>query len=195
MKELGLKLPLIPRQPASFTPVERGGLLLGDTKQADYAQIKRYSTNDADRYFQYEKLLGLLGNSIQPLLDVDVGDFSSATIKAAFQSSARFLKLKNDIPTALSLFLGSARNQLNSWFETEILKATLATDALIGTFAGPSSPGTGYILLHHIMGNGPWSYVRGGMGTISQLLANTARYYGAEILVNTEVNSLSKRPF
>jgi phytoene dehydrogenase-like protein len=58
---------------------------------------------------------------------------------------------------------------LDEWFESEELKATLATDAVIGAMAAPSSPGTGYVLFHHVMGEtngkkGIWGYVKGGMG-------------------------------
>ena len=62
---------------------------------------------------------------------------------------------------------------LDRWFESEQLKATLATDAIIGAFASPSMPGTAYVLFHHVMGEcngvrGVWGYVRGGMGGITQ---------------------------
>src|SRR6185312_9690229 len=84
---------------------------------------------------------------------------------------------------------------LDRWFESDELKATLATDAVIGAFAPPSHPGTAYVLFHHVMGEcngvrGVWGYVRGGMGTISNSIAAAARSYGAEIRTNAEVGRI-----
>ena len=74
---------------------------------------------------------------------------------------------------AVEILTGAARPILDRWFESEQLKATIATDAVIGAFAPPSHPGTAYVLFHHVMGEcngvrGVWGYVRGGMGTISE---------------------------
>ena len=73
---------------------------------------------------------------------------------------------------AVEILTGAARPILDRWFESDELKATLTTDAVIGAFAAPSMPGTAYVLFHHVMGEcngvrGVWGYVRGGMGTIS----------------------------
>src|SRR5439155_26282006 len=78
------------------------------------------------------------------------------------------------------------------WFESEQLKVTLATDAIIGAMASPSMPGTAYVLFHHVMGEcdgvrGVWGYVRGGMGGISNAIASAAREAGAEIRTSAEV--------
>ncbi len=77
---------------------------------------------------------------------------------------------------AIEVLTGAARPILDRWFESEELKATLATDAIIGAFMAPSMPGTAYVLFHHVMGEtngkrGVWSYVRGGMGGLTQALA------------------------
>ena len=81
---------------------------------------------------------------------------------------------------AIEILTGAARPILDRWFESEQLKATIATDAVIGAFAPPSHPGTAYVLFHHVMGEcngvrGVWGYVRGGMGTISNSIAAAAR--------------------
>jgi phytoene dehydrogenase-like protein len=78
------------------------------------------------------------------------------------------------------------------------LKATLATDAVIGAFASPSMPGTAYVLFHHVMGEcngvrGVWGYVRGGMGMIAQSIAAAARQHGAEIKTNADVGRIIVR--
>jgi phytoene dehydrogenase-like protein len=82
--------------------------------------------------------------------------------------------------------MGAARPALETWFESEPLRGTLATDAVIGAWAPPSAPGTGYVLFHHVMGEthgerGVWAYVEGGMGRLSDAIASAARDAGAEI--------------
>src|SRR5437879_8818080 len=96
---------------------------------------------------------------------------------------------------AVGLLTGPARPILDRWFESEELKATLATDAIIGAMASPSTPGTGYVLFHHVMGEtdgrrGVWGYVRGGMGGLTQALARAARDLQVEIKCDAEVTRI-----
>jgi len=89
----------------------------------------------------------------------------------------------------------SSADYLNEWFETEVLKATMAASGIIGTFLGPRSPGTAYVLLHHYMGEidavfRSWGWARGGMGSVSGALARTAESYGAEIRTRAGVAQL-----
>jgi phytoene dehydrogenase-like protein len=99
---------------------------------------------------------------------------------------------------ALEVLTGAARSILDRWFESEQLKVTLATDAIIGAMASPSMPGTAYVLFHHVMGEcngvrGVWGYVRGGMGGITQALAAAARNHGAEIRCKAPVARILTR--
>src|SRR5262249_6381108 len=103
-----------------------------------------------------------------------------------------FRRLGPDSAEAVEILTGAARTVLDRWFESTELKATLATDAIIGAMASPSMPGTAYVLFHHVMGEaggrpGVWGYVRGGMGGLTQALAGAARAYGAEIRCEAEV--------
>jgi phytoene dehydrogenase-like protein len=84
---------------------------------------------------------------------------------------------------------------LNKWFESDILIATLATDAIIGSMTSPYIQGSSYVLLHHIMGSiegheGSWAYVKGGMGAISEALAKSAREKGVEIICNSDIEKV-----
>src|SRR6202041_2196297 len=86
----------------------------------------------------------------------------------------------------VKVFTESAADLLDEWFESEEIKVTLATDGVIGANGGPRSPGTAYILLHHVMGGvgghrGLWGFVRGGMGGVSNAIADSARSKGVEI--------------
>jgi phytoene dehydrogenase-like protein len=93
------------------------------------------------------------------------------------------------------LLTAPASQFLNKWFECEILKATLATDAIIGSMTSPHVQGSSYVLLHHIMGGiegheGSWAYVRGGMGAITQALAKAAEDKGVKIFTNQEIEKI-----
>jgi phytoene dehydrogenase-like protein len=106
-----------------------------------------------------------------------------------------FAKLGTDGQKAIEILTGAATPILNRWFESEQLKVTLATDAIIGAMASPSMPGTAYVLFHHVMGEcdgvrGVWGYVRGGMGGISNAIASAALEAGAEIRTSSEVTRI-----
>ena len=86
----------------------------------------------------------------------------------------------------------SVADFLDEYFEDLSVKGALAYGGVIGSWAGPSSPGTAYVLLHHRMGGGEgasggWGFVRGGMGALSEAIAGSARWAGAEIRTEAEV--------
>jgi phytoene dehydrogenase-like protein len=97
-----------------------------------------------------------------------------------------------DIVHLVKIMTQSVRAYLDERFESEEIKATLATDGVIGTNGGPSTPGTAYIMLHHVMGGatgvrGLWGFVRGGMGAISEAISRSAQSRGAAIRSNAAV--------
>ena len=120
----------------------------------------------------FEDLLDRTARTLEPLLDLAPPDLARPhwrDLPPLLGVAARARHLGRDLPRALALLLGPARSVLESWFESEPLRSTLATDAVIGAWASPSSPGTGYVLFHHVMGEtggarGVWAYVAGGMG-------------------------------
>src|SRR6185295_883971 len=102
----------------------------------------------------------------------------------------------SDIPQAIEILTGAARPILERWFESDVLKGTLATDAIIGTFQSISAPGTAYVLLHHVMGmaggaRGVWGYVEGGMGALTNAIAQCAKSRGVEIRTDSPVTAIS----
>src|SRR4029079_9878561 len=112
--------------------------------------------------------------------------------KGAFNLLGALRGLGEDLPEALEMLAGTAKTILDRWFESDVLKGTLATDAIIGTFQPISAPGTAYVLLHHVMGSagrarGVWGYVEGGMGAFSQALALSAKSHGVEIITDAAV--------
>lgn len=183
-------LRLLKRDPSSFTalPGDRG-LLIGADAAATRSEIARFSRRDADRYPEYERFLDGVARLLEPMLDVpppDLAHLRWRDVAPLLRLGRGAFKLRRDLPRALALLLGPARRTLEAWFESEPLRSTLATDAVIGAFSAPSSPGTGYVLFHHVMGEtngerGVWAYVEGGMGRFSDAIADAAREAGAEI--------------
>jgi phytoene dehydrogenase-like protein len=113
-------------------------------------------------------------------------------LRTLFSLGRAFRRLGDGTGEAVEILTGAARPILDRWFESEELKGTLATDAVIGAMASPSMPGTAYVLFHHVMGEaggkrGVWGYMRGGMGGLTQALAAAARDLGAEIRCEAEV--------
>lgn len=202
--ELGLAargLTLLPRVPSSFTPTpEIGGrsLTLGAGDAADVAEIARHSAADAAAWPAYNAALDRYARAVAPLLDRSPPDVAAlldpgtswrdrAANAADAAAAARALGgLGRHLPAFLEFLAAPAARVLDRTFESDILKATLATDAIIGAFAPPSAPQTSYVLLHHIM-CGAWANVRGGMGALSDAIASAARDAGAELRTGAAV--------
>jgi phytoene dehydrogenase-like protein len=189
-------LSLLPRDPSSFTPFPDGrSLLMGLDRAFTRREVAKFSARDADALPRYEAMLERVARFIEPtLLETPPNPWSlrPRDLVRLGTLAWRFSRLGKDGPRALEILTGAARPILDRWFESEQLKVTLATDAIIGAMASPSMPGTAYVLFHHVMGEtngvrGAWGYARGGMGGISEALAAAARERGAEIRVSSPV--------
>jgi phytoene dehydrogenase-like protein len=205
IRELELKkhgFAMLPRNPSSFTPFPDGRyLLMGPDPGLNHREVSKFSAKDADNLPKYEAMLLRVADFLEPLLNETPPDpFSNrpGDLWRLFQIGRRFRRLGADAAEAIEVLTGAAKPILDRWFESEQLKVTLATDAVIGAFASPSMPGTAYVLFHHVMGEcdgarGVWGYVRGGMGGIAHALASAARQHGAEIRTNAEVVRIAAR--
>ena len=204
IRELKLKdygLAILPRNPSSFTPLPDGrSLLLGPDAALCQREISKFSNDDADAYPRYNAFLERVAQVLEPVLSQaapdplplpedwrDIGISKRLRDGKKLWSLYRALgELGADLPTAVELLTGAARPILDRWFESDVLKATLATDAIIGAFLSISSPGSAYVLLHHVMGEaggarGVWGYVQGGMGGLASALAAACSDLGVEI--------------
>jgi phytoene dehydrogenase-like protein len=95
----------------------------------------------------------------------------------------------------LAMLTRSARELLDDWFESEAVKAAFGFDGVVGNYASPDTPGSAYVLLHHVFGEvngkkGAWGHVVGGMGRITQLMTEAAREAGVEIVTGTPVEQV-----
>lgn len=194
LKDYGFEL--IERNPASFSPFLDGRyLMLGGSPEQNVSEISKFSKKDAHNYGRYEEMLMRVASVIEPTLVQKPPNALKPGVADVLQLAAlgrSAQKLGTGIDEALEVLTGAARPILDRWFESEELKATLATDAIIGAFAAPSMPGTAYVLFHHVMGEtngkrGVWAYVKGGMGGLTQALANAAKDLGVEIRTDAEV--------
>lgn len=194
LARFGLKL--LPRNPSSFTPLPDGRcLILSGDLAASVAQIARFSRRDAEAYPAYEAFIGRVAAAVEPLLDLPPPELPPRRLRDLrpwWRLLRAAVRLRRDVPRTAALLLGPARDTLEQWLESEPLRATLATDAIIGAFASPSSPGTGYVLFHHVMGSvtghrGVWAYAAGGIGAVCDALAAAALEAGAHIRTGAEV--------
>jgi phytoene dehydrogenase-like protein len=193
---------LLPRDPSSFTPLPDGrSLLMGPDRDLTRREVAKFSPRDADALPRYEAMLERIARFVEPTLletPPDPWSFRPRDLARTGGLAWRLARLGTDAPRALEFLTGAARPILDRWFASDALKVTLATDAIIGAMASPSSPGTAYVLFHHVMGEcngvrGVWGYVRGGMGGISEALAAAARERGADIRLERPVARILTR--
>src|SRR5262249_20901034 len=150
---------------------------------------------DAENYPKYEAMLERVADVIEPTLLLRPPNLlrpGLLDLWRLFKLGRAFQKMGPGMGEAIEVLTGPAKTILDRWFESEQLKANLATDAVIGAMAAPSMPGTAYVLFHHVMGEtngkrGVWAYVKGGMGGLTQALLKAAQGYGAEVRTEAEV--------
>jgi phytoene dehydrogenase-like protein len=186
LKRFGYRVSIL--EPDYYVPFQDGTSLTlwGDVaRSAD--EIARFSKADADAYVRFDEYFSHLGRLLHDLMFVIPPDLSWRDVPA-WLSLAKNLRhwTGRDIAEIVRLFTISGADFLDEWFEDERVKGALATQAIIGAWCGPMSPGSAYVLVHHWIGEidghaGAWGWVHGGMGAVSRSLADAARAAGAEI--------------
>ncbi|MAI27514.1 MAG: amine oxidase [Spirochaeta sp.] len=181
----------------SFAPFPDGShLLLGVSEEQDAEQLARLSSRDAEAYPRFNAAMARMAEFIRATLDVTPPDLASPGLGDAFELLKQGLRVWRLSPSDRELFIKvmtlSVESMLDEWFESPKLKANLAGSGTIGIYGGPSTPGTAYVLLHHLLGEaggepGAWGFVRGGMGGITQAMASAARSHGATLRTDAAV--------
>ncbi len=184
----------------TFTPMPDGDYLWRVNDHArTRREIARHSRLDAEAYDEYGKAMIEMGRFVKPILTLEPPDPSSLDPRGLidlWSLARRFQALSDgDKYNQIQLMTMSASDFLDQWFETDVLKATMAASGIIGTFLGVRSPGTAYVLLHHYMGEidgafRSWGLSRGGTGGISEAIAAAARESGVEIRTETPVSKI-----
>ena len=198
-----LKLPkfgleILPLE-STFTPLEDDYLLRTADSDQTYREIARHSLRDAEAYTRFGPLMGQIGMAVRPILETIAPNAIRPSISDLFNTK----KLLDHVKTLSSeqfeyltkLMTMSSADFLDEWFEFEPLKATMSASGIIGTFMGPRSPGSAYVMLHHYMGDidgafRAWGFQRGGTGEVSMAIARSAEHFGVEIKTEAAVNNV-----
>ncbi len=173
-------------------------IVFSDDEKKIQSEFARFSKRDAEVYPQFNRQLQESANLVRKLLfetpiDPTRRDWNSFKKSAALLW--RYRRVGKQMYRLIDLLSQSAYDYLSHWFESDAVKSVLAYYASIGTFAGPRSPGTAYVILHHLMGEhqgaGGWGFIRGGMGAIPAAIAQSARRYGMEVLTDAAVAEIT----
>jgi phytoene dehydrogenase-like protein len=193
----GLKiLPL----PSTFTPTENGDYLAAwDDHDLTRREIYRHSPKDAEAYDEYARVMARAAKAIKPIINLippDPTSLSPRDVVGLLKVGQYAASLsEKELYTIAKLATQSSADLLEEWFETDALKGTKAASGIIGTFLGPRSPGTAYVLLHHYMGEidgafRAWGFAKNGSGGVSGSILNAANALGVEIRVNAGVKQV-----
>ncbi len=183
--------------PSTLTPMPNGDCLYRDWDHfRTVRDIARHSQRDAEAYDEYSRAMYFMAKAVKPILSIippDPTTLNPKDLMGLANLGKHLLSLaEENIYTLTKLMTMSSADFLEEWFETDVLKATLSSSGIIGTFLGPRSPGTAYVLLHHYMGEidgsfRAWGFAKGGTGGIANAIASAALGFGAEIRTNAPV--------
>ncbi|RAK58950.1 FAD-dependent oxidoreductase [Phenylobacterium hankyongense] len=192
----GLKV--VGRKVANFLPLDGDYLATGEGRTK--SEVARFSVRDAERLDAYGDRLDAIADVLRELVletppNLVEGGFAKAIPELLKSASLgrRLSKLdmtgKRDL---LALFSQSAGDWLDGWFESDPIKAVFGFDGVVGNYASPYTPGSAYVLLHHVFGEvngkkGAWGHAIGGMGAITQAMAACCRERGVEIRTGVAV--------
>ncbi|MCX8475082.1 MAG: NAD(P)/FAD-dependent oxidoreductase [Sphingomonas sp.] len=189
---------IIERTISNFFPFQNDYLKLGGGTARTQAEFARFSPRDAEAYPRYDAALEKVAQVLRDLAlktPPNVGGGLRALLAGAAQGwplSKMDLSAQRDL---LDIFTKSARDFLDGWYEHDYVKSAFAFDAVVGNYAGVSTPGSAYVLLHHVFGEvngklGAWGHSVGGMGAITQAMAAACEEAGVEISVEAPVAKL-----
>ncbi len=197
LAEHGLRV--VERSYANFLPLPDGrSFRLGG--EHTQAEVAKWSARDAQRLPDYYAMLDRIVVVLRELMQRTPPNLSDHFVLADWIASASAAKQVKSLDMRgrrdlLDLFTKSAGELLDSWFEGEPLKAALGWDSVVGNFASPYTPGSAYVLLHHVFGevngkSGAWGHAIGGMGAITEAMRNECEARGVAIETDAEVAKL-----
>jgi phytoene dehydrogenase-like protein len=195
----GHGLRIVHRRASNFLPLnDKDYLIVGEGRTQ--SEVAKFSTRDAERLDAYGERLEAIADVLRELVlktppNVEMGG-GLAGLGELLKGAALGRSLSRLDTTArrdlLALFAQSAGDWLDGWFESDPIKAAFGFDGIVGTYASPYSPGTAYVLLHHVFGEvngkkGVWGHAIGGMGAITQAMASACAALGVDIRTDAPV--------
>jgi len=197
----------LPRHGLQILPLEStvvpldNGDYLGSWADADQTrrELARHSPRDAEAATLFGRLMHHMAMAVRPILSMvppDPASMAPSDLRGMLKFAGHFRSLGAERFHALyKLMTMSSADYLDEWFEFDPLKATKSASGIIGTFLGPRSPGTAYVLLHHYMGEidgafRAWGFQKGGTGAISETIGRAATARGAEIRTGSAVEKV-----
>jgi phytoene dehydrogenase-like protein len=185
---------------STVTPLANGDYLAGwGDPDLTRREIYRHSPRDAEASKEYGRLMYFMAKAVKPILGMippDPTSLAPRDLRGMLRLGQHLRSLGNEQFNALyKLMTMSSADYLDEWFECEPLKATKSASGIIGTFMGPRSPGSAYVLLHHYMGEidgafRAWGFCKGGNGTVSQSIAGAAQAFGATLRTEAAVKQV-----
>jgi phytoene dehydrogenase-like protein len=178
-----------------LAPLDDGDyIVFSDSVERTQASFARFNKADAQIYPEFDRFLNENARLFRRLLWETPFDPTGRDWRT-FRQAAGFLyrnwRIGGKVFRVLDMLAMSAYDFLSEWFTDDRIKAVLAYYASIGTFAGPKTPGSAYVIMHHVMGEnagaGGWGFIKGGMGSITQAIAAAAREAGAQIKTNSPI--------
>ena len=199
LKRFGYEVSVI--TPDYFVPFPDGSSLTlwGDVTR-DAANIARLNEADAEAYVAFDTYFEHIADLMKTLLFLVPPNMKAGEVLNWARTGARFRGWTGrDIHELVRLFTMSAADFLDEWFRDERVKGALATQAIVGAWGGPMSPGSAHTLMHHWIGEidghfGAWGWVKGGMGGVSDAMRRSAEGAGAEVRTGQRVAKVSVNP-
>ncbi len=195
-------LRVVERRLSNFLPMEDGRYLkVGGGRTAE--EVAKFSQRDADRLVDYGDRLDVIADVLRDLVLETPPNVTAGSWLEALPELLRSAKLGKRIAKLdmamrrelLDLFVKSAGDYLDAWFESAPIKAAYGFDGIVGNYASPYAAGSAYVLLHHVFGEvngkkGAWGHAIGGMGAITQAMAKAAAERGVDIRLSSAVREV-----
>ncbi|WP_395945599.1 phytoene desaturase family protein [Brevundimonas sp.] len=195
-------LRVVERRMANFLPLEDGRYLAAGEGRTR-TEVAKFSTRDASRLEAYEARLETVASILRDLIlqappNVAEGGWLAA-LPEILKAGAVGRRVAGLDQTAqrdlLDLFAKSAGDWLDGWFDSDPIKALFGFDSVVGNYASPYTPGSAYVLLHHVFGvvngkKGAWGHAVGGMGAITQAMAAACAEQGVQVRLDTAVTQV-----
>jgi phytoene dehydrogenase-like protein len=195
-------LRIVERRIQNLLPTEDGRYLISAEGRTQ-SEIAKFSTRDAERYDAFGAELDAIADVLRELVLRAPPNVVQGLNRRSLQELLNLAGIGNRLRrldlerqrALLDLMTKSAGDYLDGWFESAPIKALHGFDGIVGNFASPYTPGSAYVLLHHVFGEvngkkGVWGHAIGGMGAITQAMAKSARERGVEIETGASVREV-----